>query len=429
MDEENMTKSEEQHLSLQKALQQCELVQNMIDISISSLEGLRTKCATSNDLTQKEIRTLEGKLVKYFSRQLSCKRKVALPERNAELEEFPHLGHWFRIVNMRKEVTEDIGPGQLTLEGLLEMDDEQVCETVQKFGANAEECARLNAALSCLRSVHKSDPAIEMAVGRILFVLKSCSEPGWPSRGEQGEEWAATLRSAEPCWAGRRGFCGLPLRQNGIKCGAGRARHTPVSRQPVSSCLTRALEELELTTGGPFEPGFATPSASPDNARGPLSSSAPPPRLAEPPLTFPRHFRFLSPFKRRHRPEEILGKRQACDWGPSSGPGGALAGLAVIVADFSLNDASPITLVFVRLGLRRPSSTRGAISMYRRSRRPSLPPNSEKAILVGVVPACARFDARRLPLAPVIVSLKGGDKGELNKGACRGALNPDETDS
>lgn len=58
MDEE-MTKSEEQHISLQKALQQCELVQNMIDISISSLEGLRTKCATSNDLTQKEIRTLE----------------------------------------------------------------------------------------------------------------------------------------------------------------------------------------------------------------------------------------------------------------------------------------------------------------------------------------------------------------------------------
>lgn len=53
-----MTKSEE-HLSLQKALQQCELVQNMIDISISSLEGLRTKCATSNDLTQKEMRTLE----------------------------------------------------------------------------------------------------------------------------------------------------------------------------------------------------------------------------------------------------------------------------------------------------------------------------------------------------------------------------------
>nr|XP_021393027.1 kinase suppressor of Ras 2 [Lonchura striata domestica] len=156
MDEDNMTRSEEQELSLQKALQQCELVQNMIDISISNLEGLRTKCAASNDLTQKEIRTLESKLVKYFSRQLSCKRKVALQERNAKLEGFPQLLHWFRIVDIRKEVMEEIAPGQLSLEDLLDMTDEQVCATVEKFGANSEECARLNASLSCLRSVHKA---------------------------------------------------------------------------------------------------------------------------------------------------------------------------------------------------------------------------------------------------------------------------------
>ncbi|XP_046907955.1 kinase suppressor of Ras 2 [Hypomesus transpacificus] len=157
MDEENMTKSEEQHLSLEKALQQCELVQNMIDISISSLEGLRTKCATSNDLTQKEIRTLEGKLVKYFSRQLSCKCRVALEQRSPELEDFPRLGHWFRIVNMRKEVTQEMSPGEVTLEALLGMEDEQVCEELHKFGANKEECARLNASLSCLRKAHESE--------------------------------------------------------------------------------------------------------------------------------------------------------------------------------------------------------------------------------------------------------------------------------
>ncbi|EMP24406.1 Kinase suppressor of Ras 2 [Chelonia mydas] len=51
---------------------------------------------------------------------------------------------------------EEITPGQLSLEDLLEMTDDQVCETVEKFGANSEECARLNASLSCLRSVHKS---------------------------------------------------------------------------------------------------------------------------------------------------------------------------------------------------------------------------------------------------------------------------------
>uniref|UniRef100_A0A8C6WR14 non-specific serine/threonine protein kinase n=1 Tax=Neogobius melanostomus TaxID=47308 RepID=A0A8C6WR14_9GOBI len=127
----------------------------MIDISISSLEGLRTKCATSNDLTQKEIRTLEGKLVKYFSRQLSCKCKVALEERSAELEDFPRLGHWFRIVNLRKEVIEEMRPGAVTLEGLLVMSEEQVCELLQKFGANEEECARLNASLSCLQKAQE----------------------------------------------------------------------------------------------------------------------------------------------------------------------------------------------------------------------------------------------------------------------------------
>ena len=42
------------------------------------------------------------------------------------------------------------------MEDLLEMTDEQVCETVEKYGANQEECARLNASLSCLRTVHKS---------------------------------------------------------------------------------------------------------------------------------------------------------------------------------------------------------------------------------------------------------------------------------
>ncbi|VTJ91891.1 Hypothetical predicted protein, partial [Marmota monax] len=50
----------------------------------------------------------------------------------------------------------EISPGQLSLEDLLEMTEEQVCETVEKYGANREECARLNASLSCLRNVHTS---------------------------------------------------------------------------------------------------------------------------------------------------------------------------------------------------------------------------------------------------------------------------------
>ncbi|XP_043836644.1 kinase suppressor of Ras 2 isoform X3 [Dromiciops gliroides] len=197
MDEENMTKSEE-HLSLQKALQQCELVQNMIDISISNLEGLRTKCATSNDLTQKEIRTLESKLVKYFSRQLSCKRKVALQERNAKLEGFPQLQHWFRIVDVRKEVMEEITPGQLSLEQLLEMTDEQVCETVEKYGANPEECARLNASLSCLRNVHMAGGSLSKQDWIIQWPTPETGKENNPACPPESTTWIRTHLSQSP---------------------------------------------------------------------------------------------------------------------------------------------------------------------------------------------------------------------------------------
>lgn len=57
------------------ALHQCELIQNMIEISISSLQGLRTKCAASNDLTQQEIRTLEVTSFSDMSSPASCHRK------------------------------------------------------------------------------------------------------------------------------------------------------------------------------------------------------------------------------------------------------------------------------------------------------------------------------------------------------------------
>ncbi|NWW89448.1 KSR2 Kinase, partial [Rhynochetos jubatus] len=138
----------------------------------------------------------QSKLVKYFSRQLSCKRKVALQERNAKLEGFPQLLHWFRIVDIRKEVMEEIAPGQLSLEELLDMTDDQVCATVEKFGANSEECARLNASLSCLRSVHKSGGSLSKQDWTIQWPT---TEPGKEnSPGCQAGQWGRTHLSQSP---------------------------------------------------------------------------------------------------------------------------------------------------------------------------------------------------------------------------------------
>ncbi|KAG7470550.1 hypothetical protein MATL_G00114980 [Megalops atlanticus] len=137
------------------ALHQCELIQNMIEISISSLQGLRTKCAASNDLTQQEIRTLEVKLVKYICKQLQCKRRVPESERPQALDAYPRLCDWLRTVNMRPELIEAV-PVKLSLDSLLQMSSSQVQEMMRRLGSSSEERSRLSAALSCLKSATAS---------------------------------------------------------------------------------------------------------------------------------------------------------------------------------------------------------------------------------------------------------------------------------
>ncbi|XP_051763956.1 kinase suppressor of Ras 1 isoform X2 [Ctenopharyngodon idella] len=137
------------------ALHQCELIQNMIDISISSLQGLRTKCAASNDLTQQEIRTLEVKLMKYICKQLQCKRKVPDTERPPALNSYPRLEDWLRTINVRPELIETVNV-KLSLDALLQMPGSQVKETMRRLGSSSEECTRLCAALNCLKSASES---------------------------------------------------------------------------------------------------------------------------------------------------------------------------------------------------------------------------------------------------------------------------------
>uniref|UniRef100_A0A3Q0RNB5 non-specific serine/threonine protein kinase n=1 Tax=Amphilophus citrinellus TaxID=61819 RepID=A0A3Q0RNB5_AMPCI len=138
------------------ALHQCELIQNMIDISISSLQGLRTKCAATNDLTQQEIRTLEVKLMKYICKQLQCRQKVPETERPEALDSYPHLRDWLRTINLRPELIEVGHRADLSLDTLLQMTGAQVRDTMRRLGSSSEECARLSAALSCLKSATES---------------------------------------------------------------------------------------------------------------------------------------------------------------------------------------------------------------------------------------------------------------------------------
>ncbi|XP_057357132.1 kinase suppressor of Ras 1 isoform X13 [Manis pentadactyla] len=168
-----------------RALQQCGQLQKLIDISIGSLRGLRTKCAVSNDLTQQEIRTLEAKLVRYICKQRQCKLSVAPGERTAELNSYPRFTDWLYTFNVRPEVVQEI-LHELTLDALLDMSEARVKETLQRCGASAEECGRLQAALACLRKVtgldlpHGSPQMVRRDIG--LPVTHRFSTKSWLSQ-------------------------------------------------------------------------------------------------------------------------------------------------------------------------------------------------------------------------------------------------------
>jgi hypothetical protein len=48
--------------NVRKTIENCQTAQAMIDINAKHLEGLRTECAISAELTQNEIRNLEVRL-------------------------------------------------------------------------------------------------------------------------------------------------------------------------------------------------------------------------------------------------------------------------------------------------------------------------------------------------------------------------------
>nr|XP_030143835.3 kinase suppressor of Ras 1 isoform X1 [Taeniopygia guttata] len=188
--------------AVRSTLQQCGLLQDLIDISLSNLRGLRTKCAASNDLTQQEIRTLEVKLIDYIHRQRQCKLSVPLSDRTAELNSYPRFNDWLDIVNVRKEVVQRI-PEELTLDALLEMNESKVKETMKRCGARDEECSRLNGALSCLRKVTESGGELRDDVPMALPERRdsSCSppDPAWsPSAAAKGGQQQPRSVSA-PC--------------------------------------------------------------------------------------------------------------------------------------------------------------------------------------------------------------------------------------
>lgn len=135
--------------SVEHAIQTCSTVQSMIDFTAKHLYGLRTQCAPNEQITQKEIRDTESKLIKLFSKQLVIKAKL---EDDQRLAEFPKIEKWLNIFGINEEAISVIVNKGILLTSLLTMTEEQVRALFDDTSAEEEAIQELTTALRNLNA-------------------------------------------------------------------------------------------------------------------------------------------------------------------------------------------------------------------------------------------------------------------------------------
>lgn len=132
----------------QDTIQHLYNLQSMIDVSAERLEGLRTQCATSDELTQQEIRTLESKLIKMFSDLLVTKSKL---KNGFVVRDLPSLTQWLKVVGLGPASIYCICQKIVSVEELQEKSTQELEVVLNENGPNSEELDKLCRALHNLK--------------------------------------------------------------------------------------------------------------------------------------------------------------------------------------------------------------------------------------------------------------------------------------
>ncbi|KAK8765256.1 hypothetical protein V5799_032140 [Amblyomma americanum] len=137
---------------VKSAIEVCATAQDMIDINAEHLNGLRTLCAPSVELTQHEIRALETKLIKLFSRQVLAKRKCGECENASELKNYPKLVLWLKVVGLTPNSIDGLSNKFTTFDDMLEKPEQEIKAYLSAVNAREEEKRRFLIAMRNLKT-------------------------------------------------------------------------------------------------------------------------------------------------------------------------------------------------------------------------------------------------------------------------------------
>ncbi|XP_026822995.1 kinase suppressor of Ras 1 [Rhopalosiphum maidis] len=123
-----------------------EVIQKVIDISSQMLISLRNLCETRAELTQHEIRTLEGKLVKLFSVQLNNRHKNPGRFDCQKLRNSPSINQWLEVVGLSTLSVQRISENINSIEALLLKSENELKSILPEYSLKDEELRRLTRA-------------------------------------------------------------------------------------------------------------------------------------------------------------------------------------------------------------------------------------------------------------------------------------------
>ncbi|XP_018495502.1 kinase suppressor of Ras 2 [Galendromus occidentalis] len=176
----------------------CRLLQFSIDLWYDRMVRFKTKLSSRSELVRKEVRCAQSVCVQYTARQIYHRRKV--PPQGAQdddLEAFPQLDCWFRIVGLTessiasiREITGD------SFDRLFQRTDDQIKDAL--CDGDAEDRAHLVVALRNLRKVVERYRTTEYPLGKFVDYDEDLS---WEYLGKaefQAAQPSTPLRQAAP---------------------------------------------------------------------------------------------------------------------------------------------------------------------------------------------------------------------------------------
>ncbi|XP_057295480.1 kinase suppressor of Ras 1-like isoform X1 [Hydractinia symbiolongicarpus] len=142
-------------------LEQLEILQRMIDVPAQSLKDLREKKESGSELINKEKNVLEGKLMKFFAKQIIAKLNFGpgIAEKELEVRNYPRLDQFLFVVDIEDNMVQEITTKCSSVEELCLFSDEKINGIFYNHNDDTDvgqrleaQCKRLRMALKILRS-------------------------------------------------------------------------------------------------------------------------------------------------------------------------------------------------------------------------------------------------------------------------------------